>query len=540
MIQLIPSNDVASISNFKEITKSYKYEMKPTKNQEVKLNQTLGTCRHLYNDSLAERKKGYENGGWNIQYNDQQNYLPILRNKNDETGKCLKDVQTQVLQNVLKRVDFAYQNFFRRVKNNSGNGEYKKPGFPRFKGYGRYDSFTFPQYGNGADIRIYKNNNDLNNKKSKSKDKHTIRLSKIGEIKYISHIEIGETKNKTTGKIEKIPYQIKTITIKKEVDKWFVVATVDTFTEIHIPTIPNQINSIEELNRKCVGIDMGLFNLTTVSTRKNIESQQYLRKSEKRLVIEQRKLSKKQKYEKIVEINKKINQGIKIDKEIEKKKIKVNSKNRDKQIVKVKKVHRKIVNQRRNFNHEVSRTLVDNDKDHNFDLIVFEKLNIQQMMSNHHYAKSIADASWYQIQMFTKYKAEWAGKMVDFVPSKNTTKECSKCHKINDMPIWKRTMICSCGNVEDRDVDASFVIRDRSAIYQDLKKKVLEVVNREAINSVGMQYPDFKPLERMSSVQSEMVEQVNSRNKETKQERTVANIDEIDDSIQQALPFRAG
>lgn len=73
MIQLIPQDEAVAISQWKEITKAYKYEMKPTKNQEVKSNQILSTCRHLYNDSLSERKKGWENGGWNVQYNDQQN-----------------------------------------------------------------------------------------------------------------------------------------------------------------------------------------------------------------------------------------------------------------------------------------------------------------------------------------------------------------------------------------------------------------------------------------------------------------------------------
>ena len=83
--------------------------MKPTKKQEVKLNQTLNTCRRLYNDILGERKDGWENGGWNIQYNDQQNYLPILRNmKNsnmlskDEFGKELREIYAQTLQNVIK------------------------------------------------------------------------------------------------------------------------------------------------------------------------------------------------------------------------------------------------------------------------------------------------------------------------------------------------------------------------------------------------------------------------------------------------------
>lgn len=108
MIPIICQDEVASISQWKEIVKSYKFEMKPTKKQEVLLNQTLCTCRHLYNDSLDERKKGYENGGWNVQYNDQQDYLPTLRNRNDETGKFLQDVYAQVLQNVIKRVDIAY------------------------------------------------------------------------------------------------------------------------------------------------------------------------------------------------------------------------------------------------------------------------------------------------------------------------------------------------------------------------------------------------------------------------------------------------
>ena len=419
-IPIIPSEEVISISQWIPITKAYRYELKPTKNQEVKLNRTLNTCRHLYNDSLAERKDGYENGGWNVKYNDQQNYLPTLRNKNDEFGKELREIYAQVEQNVLKRVDRSYDNFFERVKNNKSNPkEYKKPGFPRFKGYGRYKSFTFPQYGNGVDARIYKSEIKLNHK-----DKHVVRLSKIGEIKYISHREIGDSG---------IPYQIKTTTIKKEVDKWFVSFSVDTFVEIQVPVISIEYNSIEELNEKIVGGDMGLNNLVMLSNRKKIDPPKYLRKLEKRLAIEQRKLSKKKLEEKKIEI---------IDKKTKKKsikKVKISSKNRDKQIIKVKKIHRKIKNQRRNFSHEVSRILVDN-----YDAIIFENLNIQKMMQNHHFAKSIADASWYQIQLLTKYKAEdyaaehAAGKIVEFVDPKNTTRQCSKCGFINDIKISDR------------------------------------------------------------------------------------------------------
>ena len=444
MIQLIPKEEIVSTSKWIPITKSYKYEMKPTKNQEVKLNQTLNTCRHLYNNILSERKDGYENDGWNIQYNDQQNYLPTLRNKNDEFGKELREVYAQILQNVIKRVDISYQNFFRRVKNSKkgSNGKKEKPGFPRFKGYGRYDSFTFPQYGNGCDSRSIKEvNASKDGIKSKNKKIDVVRLSKIGDIKFIKHRNFNPN-----------PYLIKTVAIKKEIDKWFVMFTVETFTEINIPTIPKEVNQ-----DKIVGIDVGLEKLTTLSNGKIIESPEYLRESEKKLAKYQRRLSRKKKYEKIVEINKKINQGQKIDKEIEKKKIKVNSKNREKQIIKVRKIHRKITNQRRNFSHEVSRTLVDK-----FDVISFEKLNIQNMVKNHRLAKSISDASWYQIQMFTNYKAEWAGKKVIFVDPKRTSKECHVCGNLEDMKLSDRTFRCSkCGLILDRDINAAINIKNR-------------------------------------------------------------------------------
>ena len=442
MIRLIPQDEVLSTSQWNDITKAYKFEMRPTRKQAVLSNQTLSTCRHLYNDSLDARKNGYENGGWNIQYNDQQNYLPTLRNKNDETGKYLREIYAQVLQNVIKRVDRAYQNFFRRVKNSKecSNGKKEKPGFPRFKGYGRYDSFTFPQYGNGC--QIIGKNNDI------------IRLSKIGDIKFVKHRSIGDNH----------PYQIKTVTIKKEIDKFFVIFTIESFSEIQVPIIPKEINK-----DKIVGIDVGLEKLATLSNGKIIEAPEYLRESEKKLAKYQRRLSRKKKYEKIVEINKRINKGEKIDKEIEKKKIKVNSKNREKQIIKVRKIHRKISNQRRNFSHDVSRTLVDK-----FDVIAFEKLNIQNMVKNHRLAKSISDASWYQIQIFTNYKAEWAGNTVIFVDPKRTSKECHICGNLEDMKLSDRTFRCSkCGLILDRDINAAINIQNRGMKELLINKKIV-------------------------------------------------------------------
>jgi Probable transposase./Helix-turn-helix domain. len=120
--------------------KTYRFRIYPNKNQEVVMNRTLSTCRHLYNDSLGERKRQAElnelertfgvcpwgKPQW-IEYKDQQNAVPLTKTSYQ------KEVFSQVLQNVLKRVDRSFKNFF--------NGF----GYPRFQGRDRYNSFTFPQ-----------------------------------------------------------------------------------------------------------------------------------------------------------------------------------------------------------------------------------------------------------------------------------------------------------------------------------------------------------------------------------------------------------
>lgn len=93
---------------------------------------TLELCRWVYNETLAARKNAYKLEGKSISYYETKKLLPQWKEEKPES----KGVHSQVLQEVVKRVDLAYQAFFRRVKNGEG------PGYPRFKGYGRYDSFT--------------------------------------------------------------------------------------------------------------------------------------------------------------------------------------------------------------------------------------------------------------------------------------------------------------------------------------------------------------------------------------------------------------
>jgi len=219
--------------------KTYKYRLYPTKKQVQKLELTLDTCRILYNSCLLDRKNTYEETGEGLTKYNQQVIL-----KNDKVKLLfLKEIHSQVLQDVLLRVDKAYKSFFRRVKQKKG-----KAGYPRFKVMNRYDSITYPQSGF-----------EIEDKK--------LKLSKIGSIKIKLHRNIKGT--------------IKTCTIKKELDRWYACFSVEYQPEKRI--VPN----------KSIGIDVGLANFATLSNGEVIANPKYLRKSEKKLKQKQRELSKK-------------------------------------------------------------------------------------------------------------------------------------------------------------------------------------------------------------------------------------------------------
>src|SRR5436190_17295563 len=117
--------------------KMFQYRIYPTKKQEKKLNETLEECRWLYNHLLEMRKTVYERDGISLTCFQQQYTFPVLK----QERPSLSTVHSQTLQNVAVRVDLAFKAFFRRCK----AGE--DPGYPRFRGKGRYDSFTYPQSG---------------------------------------------------------------------------------------------------------------------------------------------------------------------------------------------------------------------------------------------------------------------------------------------------------------------------------------------------------------------------------------------------------
>ncbi len=219
---------------------AYKFRLYPTRQQEAALDLTLETCRHLYNLALADKKNAYEVEGISRTYEDQA----VMLTAEKKNGN-FKGVFSQVLQNVLRRLDKSFEAFFRRVK----AGE--KPGYPRFKGQGWYKSFTYPQA--GFKLEGLK-----------------LTLSKIGSIRVFKHREVE-------GKI-------KTCTIKKDkLGHWYAI-------------LVSEIEDIPRIEPKtAIGVDVGLKNLVALSTEETIQYPKYCIKDEKKLAVAQRSLSRKKK-----------------------------------------------------------------------------------------------------------------------------------------------------------------------------------------------------------------------------------------------------
>jgi putative transposase len=220
--------------------KAYKFRIYPTKSQRTKMERTLDLCRWTYNETLEIRKTAWEDEGKSLSKYETNNLLPEWKENKPE----LKEVFSQVLQNVHERVDLALKAFFRRVK----AGE--KPGYPRFKGIGRYDSFTYPQKGFKVDSgKLY--------------------LSKIGEIKIKLHRPIE-------GKIKRLTVR------RSATGKWYACFSVDLED---LPKPPWKDGSL-------VGVDVGLESFATLSNGEKIANPRFFREEEHELARVQRKLSK--------------------------------------------------------------------------------------------------------------------------------------------------------------------------------------------------------------------------------------------------------
>ena len=221
--------------------RTYKYRLLGNSIVVNKADNWLNLCRDLYNVALEQRIAIYHQNKGSISRYNQMNQLPELRAFFPE----YQDVGSQVLQDVIERLDRAYKAFFRRVKN--GNG---KVGFPRFRGKDRYDSFTLKQAGWKLDG------------------------------KYISIRNLGRFKLKLSRPIEG---NIKTVTIRKEAtSKWYVCFSCNKVPEKRLPE-----------SDKSIGIDVGIKSFLVDSQGNKVENPAYLRQSQRLLRRRQRTLCRR-------------------------------------------------------------------------------------------------------------------------------------------------------------------------------------------------------------------------------------------------------
>ncbi len=366
---------------------AYKFRLYPNREQETRLSLTLEICRRFYNNSLAARKKAWDegNGIFSISYKQQLEYA-----ENREL------VHSQVLQNVLRRLDKSFLSAFGRVriKKAARTSAARKiqSGFPRFKSMSRYKSFTYPQSG----FRL--------------ENGSRLTLSKIGSIRIFKHREIEGI--------------IKTCTLKRDsTGCWYAILASEIDDTLRSPTSQDCTSAI--------GVDLGTRRerdpttgkttgrLATLSNGKQILYPRFFVENEERLKKAQLEVSRKE----------------------------LGSKNREKARIKLAKIHKKILNQRNDFMNKMSRKLVDSA-----DLIIFERLQINGLSRGLNRSKDMHDHALRKFIQFTTYKAERAGRTVKFVNPQRTTRECSLCHQAIPMRSGDRVHNCpQCRISLDRD-----------------------------------------------------------------------------------------
>jgi putative transposase len=367
-----------------KLIKTYKYKLNLSNNQEKICNSWINSCRHLYNLALNERIMVYEMRKKSVSKYNQYNQLPELKKLFPWFGEVYSDT----IQEVLDRLDKTYQNFFR------GGG------FPKFSKKGEYNSFT------------YKRSFKVNDK--------TIKLPKIGEVKYFNSRAI-------TGKP-------KTATIIKEDNNWFICITAEYETPFE---------TIEVDNQNSIGLDCGGVRFLALSNNTFIDSPAFKKPFEKELRVLQRKLSRQKK----------------------------GSKTREKTKSKIRKINKKISNQRLDFLHKTSTNLSDN-----FSSVYMEDLNLQKMQQTgfSEVNKMMSDKSFGNFKLLLSYKLKERGKHLGLVNPAYTSQTYNACGTVDKKSrISQAEFVCtSCGTVENADLNASKIIL-RKGITAGTKRKTL-------------------------------------------------------------------
>jgi len=377
------------------VRRSYKFLLRPTRRQEIALAACLEDHRTLYNAALEHRRTAYRMAGVTIRYGDQSAELKHIR-ADDPDGQGRWSFSSQ--QATLRRLDKAFAAFFRRVK--AG----QKPGFPRFKGRGWFDTVEWPKDGDGC--------------RWDSQPEHPtatfVRLQGIGHVRVHQHRPVRG--------------RVKTISVKREGRRWYVILSCDDVPAEPLPT-----------TGAVVGIDMGVASLVTTSDGEHLANPRYLAATADRLAAAQRDLARKKR----------------------------GSKRRLKAVARVAALHAKVRRQRLDHAHKAALDLVRAyDVIVHEDLRIANMTRsasgtIEQpgrnVAAKSGLNRSILDAGWGVFLRVLAYKAESAGRELIAVNPANTSRTCARCgHCAAENRVTQAAFRCTaCGHTAHADVNAA-------------------------------------------------------------------------------------
>ncbi|EDS81739.1 RNA-guided endonuclease InsQ/TnpB family protein [Clostridium perfringens] len=378
--------------------RAYKIEINPTDEQKSKIHQTIGVSRFIYNFYIARNKEIYEREGKFVSGMDFSKWLNNEYIPNNQDKKWIKEVSSKATKQAIMNGDKAFRDFFKKAK-----------GFPRFKKKKNQDvKAYFPK----------------NNKTDWTLERHRVKIPTLGWVRL-----------KEFGYIPKNSV-VKSGTVSQKADRYYVSILVEeTYIKISNP------------NNEGLGIDLGIKEFAICSNGnkfKNINKTSTVKKIEKKLKREQRKLSRK--YESLKIRNKNIKEG------------RATRQNIQKQVVKVQRLHQRLANIRTDYINKTVFSIVKQKPSY----ITIEDLAVSNMMKNKHLSKAIASQKFFEFKTKLMSKCKQNNielRIVDrFYPSSKT---CSNCGRIKkDLKLSDRIYKCDCGFNIDRDLNASINLKN--------------------------------------------------------------------------------
>ena len=377
------------------LLKSFKTEINPSEEQKVRIYKTIGTCRFIYNFYLSHNKELYDKGEKFMSSNKFRLWLNNEFLPDNPDKMWIKEAYSKAVTQAVNHAQTAFKKFFDH-----------KTAFPRFKKKGK------------SDVKMYF---VRNNPKDCRSERHRIHIPSLGWIRIKEKGYIPTTKD---------GYIIKSGTVSIKAGRFYVSALVE---------VPDR--KITEPFNEGIGIDLGLKEFAVVSNGriyKNINRSAKIRKLEKQLIREQRRLSRKYEDLKKGETTQKANI--------------------QKQKRKVQKLHQRIQNIRTDYMNKIIAEIVKTKPSY----ITIEDLNVKGMMKNRHLSKAVASQKFYEFRRKLQAKCTEKGmelRIADrWYPS---SKKCHCCGCINkELKLSDRIYRCGCGYVEDRDFNAALNLRD--------------------------------------------------------------------------------